>query len=292
VEIGQLQTFLAILEHGGFSRAAAALRLTQPTVSFHIKSLEESLGVRLLDREGGRVRPTPAGTALARYAKRIVGLRAEALVKIRASEDLEAGHLHLAASNIPGEYLLPPFLAAFRRKHPAVQIKVRVSDSQEALAALHSEEYEVAFVGTRQGDRSIAFEPFAEDEVVLVGPVPDPFAPSGALTAADLRKVPLVSRELGSGTRRTVAAYVEKHGLSGTLEVGSTEAVKRAVRNGMGLGFVSRAAVGDELLAGSLEIVKAPGTPIRRAFYAARLKGSTLSAAARAFLALVLGRRG
>jgi len=291
VEIGQLQTFLAVLEHGGFSRAAAALRLTQPTVSFHIKALEEAVGARLLDREGGRIRATPAGVTLARYAKRIVGMRAEALQKIRSGENLEAGHLHIAASTIPGEYLLPPFLGAFRARHPAVQIKVRVSDSQDALAALLSEEYELGFVGSRQNDRRVVFNPFAEDEIVVVGPRPNPFAPKGSLTLAELARAPLVFRESGSGTRRSLGTFAEKNSLNGALEMGSTEAVKRAVRHGMGLGFVGLAAVADELRTGVLGIVKVPGTPIRRAFYSARLKGSTPSAAARAFLSMVHGRR-
>lgn len=291
MEIGQLRTFLAVLDHGGFSRAAAALKLTQPTVSFHIKSLEESLGVRLLDRSGGRVRATSAGETLARYAKQIDGLCSEALVKIRLSEDLEAGHLQVAASTIPGEYLLPPLLGEFRRKHPMVRIKMRVSDSEEAISALLSEEYEVAFVGSRAADRRVLYAPFADDEIVVVGPKPNPFAPKGSLTAAELAKAPLVFREQGSGTRRSLGAFAEKHALAGTLEMGSTEAVKRAVRNGMGLGFVGLAAVADDLAAGILSLVRVPGTPVKRSFYSARLKGSTLSAAAKAFLLLVHGKR-
>jgi len=287
MEIGQLRTFLAVLEHGGFSRAAAALKLTQPTVSFHIKALETSVGTRLLDRAGGRIRATPAGISLARYAKQIDGLCDEALVKIRLSEDLEAGHLHIAASTIPGEYLLPPLLATYRARHPLVRIKIRVSDSEEALAALVSQEYELAVVGSKSSDRRVIFSSFAEDEIVVIGPNPNPFAPRGSLTIAELTKAPLVFRERGSGTRRSLGAFAEKHALTGTLEMGSTEAVKQAVRHGMGLGFVGLSAVDDDLRAGALNLVKVPGTPIRRSFYSARLKGSTLSAAASAFLSLI-----
>jgi DNA-binding transcriptional LysR family regulator len=291
MEIGQLRTFLAVLEHGGFSRAAATLKLTQPTVSFHIKSLEASLGVRLLDRAGGRIRATSAGETLARYAKQIDGLCGEALVKIRLSEDLEAGHLQVAASTIPGEYLLPPILGEFRRRHPMVHIKVRVSDSQEALASLLAEESEIAFVGTRQGDRRLLYAPFADDEIVVIGPRPNPFAPKGSLTPAELARAPLVFREQGSGTRRSLGAFAERNGIGASLEMGSTEAVKRAVRHGMGLGFVGLAAVADDVASGALSLVKVKGLPIRRSFYSVRLKGSTLSAAAKAFLALVHGRR-
>jgi len=290
MEIGQLHTFLAVLEHGGFTKAAAALSLSQPTVSFHIKALEECVGARLLDREVGRIRATPAGATLARYAKKIVSMRAEALAKMRSSEDLTAGHLHLAASTITGEYLLPPLLGSFRRSHPGIQIKVHVSDSQEALASLLSEEYELAFVGTRQSDRRVIFEEFADDEILLVGPLPNPFAPAGKITSAELKSVPLVFRESGSGTRRSLDDFLEKHPLAGSLEMGSTEAVKRAVRNGMGLGFVARSAIADEVRDGTLAIVKTPGMPVRRSYYSARLKGTTLSAAAESFHSLVHGR--
>jgi len=107
MDVGQLRTFLAVLEHGSFSHAAEALRIGQSTASFHIKALETSVGTRLLDRRGGRVRPTATGAVLRRYALRIVSLRDEALARLRAEESGEAGRLTIAASTIPGEYLLP-----------------------------------------------------------------------------------------------------------------------------------------------------------------------------------------
>ncbi|HEY3174131.1 MAG TPA: selenium metabolism-associated LysR family transcriptional regulator [Candidatus Polarisedimenticolia bacterium] len=287
MEIAQLRTFLAVLEHAGFSRAARALATTQSTVSFHIKSLEKDVGARLLDRDAGRVRPTQAGRALARYASRILALRSEALERIHSLEGLAAGQLDLAASTIPGEYLLPAILAGFRGSHPSVQIKVRVSDSAGALGALLADECELAFLGTRQADRRVIYTPFADDEIILIGPVPNPFAPVGSLTTSRLREVPLVLRESGSGTRRSMASLLSRHGLRGAAELGSTEAVKRGVLSGMGLGFVSRLSVRDELKAGALAVVKAPGLPVRRSIYAARLRGRSLSAAARAFLDLV-----
>ena len=287
MEFAQLRTFVAVLEHASFSRAARSLNTTQSTVSFHIKSLEKDVGARLLDRDAARVRPTQAGRALARYASRILALRSEALERIHSLEGLAVGQLDLAASTIPGEYLLPGLLAAFRSLHPSVQIRVRVFDSAGALNALLADECEMAFLGTRQADRRVVFTPFAEDEIILIGPVPNPFAPGGTLTAARLREVPLLLRESGSGTRRSMAAILSRHGLRGAIELGSTEAVKRGVLSGMGLGFVSRHSVRDELKHAALAAVKAPGLPIRRSFYAACLRGRSLSAAARAFLDLV-----
>ena len=287
MDVAQLRTFLAVLDHAGFSRAARGLNLTQSTVSFHIKSLETDVGARLLDRDGGRVRPTQAGRTLARYAARIIALRAEALEQVHALESLTAGRLDIAASTIPGEYLLPGMLSEYRRRNPSVEIRVRVSDSAAALNSLLAQECDLAFLGTRQSDRRVVFTPFADDEIVLVATTPNTFVPDGALTPARLREAPLLLREAGSGTRRSIAAFLSRHRLKGVAELGSTEAVKRSVRSGMGLGFVSRHAGEEELKSGALAIVKAPGLPIRRSFYVARLRGSTLPAAARAFLDLL-----
>jgi len=291
MDVAQLRTFLAVIDHAGFSRAARALNLTQSTISFQIKSLERDVGARLLDRDGGPVRPTQAGRTLARYASRILALRAEALEQVHALETLAAGRLEIAASTIPGEYLLPRILSDFRRRNPSVEIAVRISDSGGAFNMLLAQECDLAFVGARQNDRRVVCAPVAEDRIVLIGPSPNTFAPEGSLTPTRLREAPLLLREPGSGTLRSIGAFLSRHRLKAAAWLGSTEAVKRAVREGMGLGFVSRHAVEEELEAGLLTLVKAPGLPIRRSFYSARLRGSTLPAAARAFLEEVHKRK-
>src|SRR5262249_54760763 len=160
-----------------------------------------------------RIRATSAGATLVRYARQIDALFEEAASKIRRNEDLEGGRLPIAASTIPGEYLLPPILAEFRRRHPLIGIQMHVSDSGEALAALQSRDFEIAFVGSRAADRRIVFTPFADDEIVLVGASPNPFAPKGRLAPAELAKTPLVFRESGSGTRRSIGSFLEKRSL-------------------------------------------------------------------------------
>src|SRR5262245_11822840 len=113
MDIDQLRTFLAVLDHGSFSHAAEARGIGQSTVSFHVKALETSVGAKLLDRRGGQVRPTATGNVLRRYALRIVSLRDEALARLRAEESGQVGRLTIAASTIPAEHLLPPVLAEF-----------------------------------------------------------------------------------------------------------------------------------------------------------------------------------
>ena len=293
MEFDQLRTLVSVLEHRSFTRAAEALGLSQSTVSFHIKALETSLDVRLVDRGREGVQPTIHGRLIRRYAERLLAMREEAITAVHAHVQGVVGRVTVAASTIPGEYLLPLALAELRRTHPGVDVSITVQDSRRALASLVAEECEIAIVGARPKDRRIALRPFAADEVLLVAPVPNPFVlpPDGSLAG-----VPLVLRQEGSGTRAAVADVLARaRGLgedAGALvEVGSTEAAKRAVLAGLGLPFVSRIAVSDDLAAGRLEEVELPGLPVRREFFVATRRGATLSPAASA-LCTILSARG
>ena len=289
MEFDQLRTFLAVLEHKSFVRAGQALRVGQSTVSFHIKALEQRAGATLVERGRGSVEATAAGRVLLPYAERIVALVDEASRRLTAGESGEVGALAIAASTIPGEYLLPEILAQFRALHPRIRVEVSVSDSEKAASALLSKEVDVALVGSKPADRRLVATVFAHDEIVLVGPVPNPFAPAGKLTLKELATIPIILREQGSGTRETVARLLP-HALAdgddAALRVGSTEATKRCVQHGLGLAFVSRHAVASELAAGLFQVVELPGTPARRTFYVVRHRAVTPSAAARAFLEL------
>jgi DNA-binding transcriptional LysR family regulator len=286
MEFDQLRTFLAVLEHGSFVRAGQALHIGQSTVSFHVKALEESVGSSLVERGRRRVGATAAGRILVPFAERILALREEALGALAGEQNGETGRLSIAASTIPGEYLLPPLLAHLRTRHPRISIEVEVSDSEKAAAALLARGCDLALVGRRPRDRRIAILPCGHDEIVLVGLAPNPFAPEGRLTLRELRGVPLILREKGSGTREAVAKLLP-HVTGAIVRVGSTEAAKRCVQHGLGLSFLSRMAVADELAAGLFQVVALPGTPVRREFYALRLRASTPSTVACYFLELL-----
>lgn len=287
MEFDQLRTFLAVLEHGSFVRAGQALRIGQSTVSFHIKALEQRAGATLLERGRGKVGPTSAGRMLQPYAERIVALCDEAATRLQAAESGEVGRLVLAASTIPGEYLLPPLLAELRRLHPRIQVEMTVSDSEKAASAVLHREVDLAIVGQRPRGAKLVTTVFASDEIVLVGLAPSPFAPSGRLSVKELREVPLILREQGSGTRHAIARLLPHLGeRPAALRVGSSEAAKRCVQHGLGLAFLSRHAVASELAAGLFQRIELPGTPVRRTFYSARARAVTPSAAVRVFLEL------
>ena len=286
MEFDQLKTLLAVLEHGGFTRAAEALGLSQSTVSFHIKSLESSLGTRLLDRGREGVRATAHGTTLARYATQLLDLRRQAASRLGALNTGVVGRIDVAASTIPGEYLLPDLLAQLRLTHPGVSVSVHTGDTGRAVGALREGLVDLALVGSPSGDRKIDEVAVAKDTVVLVGPSP----PTEGF--ASLLGVPLVLRREGSGTRAAVADVLAR-ALDGgepgpTVEVGSTEAAKRYALAGLGLAFVSRRAVERELAAGSLFVHPLPGLPAPRTFYLATRRGVTLSPGASALRDLLV----
>ena len=288
MELDQLRTFLAVIEHAGFTRAAEALGLSQSTVSFQIKALEAAAGTRLLDRGPGGVVPTPAGRVLRHHAERVIEALRAAEAALEAEAEGAHGQITVAASTIPGEYLLPPLLATLRRTHPGVSITIDVGDSGGAIAALLAGRCDLALVGTRPTDRRLATRPFADDEVVLVG------APGAeGVDATDpevLRTVPLVLRKETSGTRAAVADLLARHAPAGArVVVGSTEAAKRCAAAGLGLAFVSRHAVADELRGGRLVEVALRGLPVRRRFWLATARRVTPSAAAAALVELLSG---
>src|SRR5262245_16616681 len=187
MEFDQLRTFLAVLEHKSFVRAGQALHVGQSTVSFHVKALEQRVGTTLLERGRGNVEPTAAGRVLLPYAERIVALVDEAAARLRAGESGQAGRLVFSASTVPGEYLLPAILAEFRKLHPRIRVEMSVSDSDSATSAVLAREVDLALVGSKPRDRRLVATAFATDEVVLVGPSPNSFAPKGKLTLKDLR---------------------------------------------------------------------------------------------------------
>ncbi len=290
MEFDQLRTMLAVLEHGSFTRAADALGLSQSTVSFHIKGLEATLGERVLDRGRDGVQPTAQGKILRRYAERLIDMRAEALTRMKAEADGQTGHVVVAASTIAGEVMLPPLLHELRRTHPGVSVTITVSDSGGAVAQLVAGQCDLALVGSQPQDRRLVSRPFATDEIVLVGPSPNPFATEDDNPSL-LGRTPLVLRQESSGTRSAVADLLARHadtGEAARVTVGSTEAAKRCVLAKLGLAFISRRAVADEIADGRMVVVPLLGLPVKRSFYVSRLRGATPSSSASALIDLLL----
>ncbi|MEE9385725.1 MAG: LysR substrate-binding domain-containing protein [Nannocystaceae bacterium] len=286
MELDQLRTLLTVVEYGSFTKAAAALGLSQSTVSSHVKLLEIAVGAKLADRDRNRVQLTAQGAIFAAYARNMLTLQRDALASMQSERQGTLGQLHLTASTIPAEYLLPPMLAQLRRTHPGVGISLHTCSSRAALAAVVSRSAEVAIVGQRTKDRRLEFRAVATDQIVLVCAPPSPAPPP----PADLSHVALISRAEGSGTRAATQGLLNEYRCHADerldVEVNSTQAAKQCALHGLGMTLISKLAVEDELASGRLVTIPLPGTPAKRTFYIAWARGSTPSTGAEAFVAL------
>jgi DNA-binding transcriptional LysR family regulator len=289
----QLEVFLAIAETHSFSKGADESCITQSTASQHIQTLEEELGIRLFDRGRGGAMLTEAGKLFLDRAKRIRGECEASLSAMRRFRGMEDVVLRVGASNIPGTQLIPAVLGRFLEQCPKVRLELLQGDSRSVVAQLIDEEIELGFIGGRYDDDQVECEPMGEDNIICV--VSPDLVTSGkySLSQAELCKVPMVVRELGSGTQQAVyealaGTWIRKEALRIVAVLGSDEAIKRAVLNGTGYAFISRMSVAEEIATGRLVSIRIPGVNITRKFFAAHRSGRELSPAAHAFLGLML----
>ncbi len=265
----KLEIFIRVFETKSFSKSAKELYLSQPAVTIHIKELENLLGVRLLDRDTRKVIATKAGKIVYTYGKKILQLYNQMEQELLPFKDPESGVIILGGSTIPGQYILPKILKIFKEKYPKVNIFLKVSDTQGIIEDLFEGEIELGLVGAKPKPKEISGEIFCKDEIVLIGP---PFFEKEEIELLELYDLPLIKREEGSGTWRNVKEVLERknvdlYKLKIVGEMGSTEAVKRGVIEGLGFSFVSKRAVQFELSLNLLKIVKIKELKILRNFY-------------------------
>jgi DNA-binding transcriptional LysR family regulator len=287
-----LEVFCKIVELRSFSRAAEAVLLTQPTVSGHIKALETELGLRLFDRAGKTVTPTRAGEILYGYARRILALREEAQQAINEHKGGLKGHLALGGSSIPGAYILPPLLAAFKREHPEVTISLHISGSRDIVRGVIEGTYEVAMVGARFEEGRVHYEPFAQDELVLAVPAMHPWATRSTVRLTELVGQPFIMRERGSGTRKVMEQALTDHAvdpgsLRVVLEVTGNEAVRQALKAGAGISVISRRAIEDDIRHKTVAALRIHGVRLVRDFFLVTHRSRSRSPLGKAFLSFL-----
>jgi len=288
VDPRKLEAFVVLVETKSFSETAARINLSQPTVSGHIKSLEEYFGLRLFDRSTREVNPTRAGLFLYEWARKILELYRQMEKEISDFKGVRTGRIEVGGSTIPGQYILPFILAEFQKEHPEISIFLKVGDTAQIINDLLNGKIEIGMVGAKDGPSNIAFKPIFPDEIILVGlPQNEPSSP---LTLKELLDLPLIGREPGSGTWATVLKALKKHRISPeklniVVQMGSTEAVKQAIKAGLGYSFLSKRAVESELTKGELAEIPVEKLAIKRNFYLIHHKERELSPASRAFLA-------
>ncbi len=290
----RLRVFRAVARHLNFRQAAEELFLTQPAVTQQIKALEAELAVALFDRSGGRVALTPSGEVLLPFAERLATLAEEAREAVAASTGGNAGRLTVGASQTIGQYLLPRLIAGFLKENPRVEIGVIGGNTQAMLEALMDHQVQVALIEGPAMRRDVRVDDFMEDHMVCVVPAGHEWA-GEEISVTDLATATLVTRELGSGSRRIVETALENAGLKiKNLNLGmtfdSTEGLLSAVEAGLGIAFVSRWAVRNQIALGTLRLVRVRGVELGRMFSIATVAGPDPTGLAGAFHRFVLER--
>jgi DNA-binding transcriptional LysR family regulator len=293
----QLAAFCAVVERKSFSQAAERLGVSQPAVSLQIRSLEQRLGRKLLDRSGRRVEPTEAGLQLYRGAQRLLALEEQLLEQLaEADGGTIGGRLEIGASSGPGETVLPLLLCEFQRLHPRVSVALSVCDTGTVVDLVARRELELGVVGAARRHRSVTFEPFFRDEVVLACPPGHAFA-GRTVTVEELRAESLIVMQEGAGVRQVIEDELRRAGvrlrdLDLRLELGLQESVRSAVRAGYGVAFISRSAIESDLAAGTVAEARVEGLEPARDISLVRASGRTSTRAARAFVEFARERLG
>lgn len=282
-----LQTFHTVARERSFTRAGERLNLSQPAVSAHVRALERYYGARLFEVRQRRTHLTPAGEALLAYANRVFHLLDEADEVLAAGRAGQSGVIRFGASTTLGNYLLPVVLAGYARNHPGVSLETMIGTTADVLAWVKADRVQFGLVEAAVQEADVDVQAIGQDELVLAAAASHRLARIGPVLPATLALQSVLRRERTSGTQQLVDRELTRHGAnSSTLMVlGSTEALKQAVVQGVGVAWLPRLAVMHELAKGELVRVHVDGLRICRTLSLIQLRGSHLSAAAEALLA-------
>ncbi|HEX5971053.1 MAG TPA: LysR substrate-binding domain-containing protein [Gemmatimonadaceae bacterium] len=285
LNLHHLRVFARVAEEGGFTRAARAMRLSQPAVSKAVRELERQTGVPLFERAGRATRLTGPGEALFARARELFAVERSAEEELRALRGLSGGVLRVGASTTVATYLLFPYLARFREANPGVELRVSSANTRAIARALLERRLDVALVEGPVRHARIEVVPWREDELVLITPPTHRLAAKRSIELRALSGEPLIVREPGSGTRRVAERALAAHDVSPrvTLQLGSTEAIKQAVAAGLGVAFVSRFAVEEQVKLGRIAAVRVREAALRRMLTELRLAGRAEGPGAVAF---------
>ncbi len=286
VTLRQLRTFKAVADLNSFSLAAQELHLSQPSVSYQVKELEEALGLPLLDRLGKRVQLTEAGSTLYGYARRTLDVLDEAALALEEIRGIKRGNLRVGASTTVGIYVLPAALGAFKKLHQGLVISLEIGPRVRVQEQVQRGDLDLAVVGPALKDPELTILPFLSDELVVVAPAGHRLAGRHSLDLKALQDQPFIMREPASGSRWSLEKAARKAGarLTVAMELGSNGAIKHAVESGLGLAVISRYACALERSSGRLVELGVRGFPIRRDWHIVHLRRRRLPASVLAFI--------
>ena len=291
MEFKQLEAFVAVVDYGSFSEAARKLYLTQPTISTHIRSLEEELHTRLIIRTTKKLTITPKGYQLYDSAVRMLDIRNNLFENFTGSKKQI---IDLAASTIPSSYLLPELMAGFGRMYPDVYFHSWQTDSAGAISRVLDGSVDLALTGQNTGDDSCIFIPFCQDDMVIATPVNDHYLQlkERPVTFSDFLKDPIIIRERGSGTKKEMDIFlenarIEPSSLNVVARMNDLESIKKSIVNGLGISILSARSAVDLKKTKQILLFPLEGTAHKRSFYIVCSKNRILKAHVRQFIQYV-----
>ena len=287
MDIYQLRVFLSVYRHRSFSSASKELHLTQPSVSIHIKKLEEELGVRLFDRVGRKIVPTREGELLSGRAEEVVRRFQDIKSDLAPPEKAVRGILDIGATAIPGNYVLPPLATEFTKRHPGVFFQVTIDETKRIAERVAAGALLLGIVNDCRNSADLVRLHQFKDELVLVA-APG-FVGKKTLSPLKLFSLPLLIREEGSDSRSSMEKQhllhkISMRALNVKAILGSTDSLKEAVKAGLGASILSRFVVKDDLKAGLVEEIRITGVTMKRDFHIIANKKSVLPGHYRAFV--------
>lgn len=289
VTLRQLQIFEMVVRLGGYTRAAQALHLTQPTISMQVKKLSETIGYPLLERVGNHLHTTTVGDEVYASAQSILGSMVSLGESAAALEGVVKGPLRIAVITT-AKYFMPHLLGAFIRQHPEVEPILKVTNRSRVLERLKSNTDDLLIMGQVPVEFAVEAHPFVDNELVVVASTRHPLTQTTSISLQQLSKERFLVREAGSGTRLAVDRLFAEQDLKiqPYMDLGSSEAIKQAVMAGLGISVLSRHNLRLELASNHIAILDVKGFPLKRRWYAVHLKGKKLSLVARTFLEFIL----
>ena len=289
MDLWRLQIFCRLVELRSFSKAAKAVYLSQPTVSSHIKDLENHFECKLVDRLGREAIPTKAGSLLYGYATKLIALKQEAENAMAEFQGKIKGRLTIGGSTIPAGYILPPLLGRFKEHYPEVVVTLVQGDTERIINDTLEGNVELGIVGAKAQEVQLVQKRIIDDQMFLIVPQRHKWAAKPQVLMNELIGEPFIMRELGSGTRKSIEQVLHKSGyplsaLNVVAEMGSTEAIRQGIKAGVGVSILSKCAVAEELTTGSLKKVRIKGLTFNRAFYLTFHRSRTQSPLCRTFI--------
>ena len=285
MDFDQLETFLEVARHASFSRAAEKRFRTQPAISSQIRALEDEVGAKLFDRSGGKVALTAAGKVFLRYAEESLQARRVVMTTVQEMERVPRGEIVVAANEGTCLHILPEVFAQFKKQYSGVAVSVQRSEHNKILESVIDNSVDFGVVSLPVNDTRLTIVLIHRDELVLIAPPNHPLARLGAVPVAEIAKFPLLLPKVGR-TRDAIENMFHERRLRPqvSMELDSSELLKRFVAAQVGLGFIARSNVAEDVRAGVLAALPLADAQFRRDLALVFRKDKALSRAALAFI--------